>query len=82
MPRALILRPERRGKSTKPLAVSERLMISRAAVSFERGFEFVACIATIGKDMAQKREAETDGFEDIDSAVAILNVSGKAPDKH
>jgi len=55
---------------------------SPSAVGFERGFEFVAGIATVGKHMAQEREAEADGFEDIDSAVAVLNVGGMDEDEH
>ncbi len=51
------------------------------SAAFEGGFEFGACIATIGKDVTQERKSETDGFEDIDSAVAVLNVSGMDQDK-
>ncbi len=32
--------------------------------------------------MPREREAEADGFEDIDSAVAILNVSGMDENEH
>jgi hypothetical protein len=46
----------------------------------ERGFEFATSIAAIGKDLAQKWEALTDGFEHIDSAVAILNVGSMDQD--
>ena len=74
---------QRRGNRTKPFAVSDRLMISRVQLpwSLDRGFEFVAGISAIGEDMAQPREPEADGFENIDGAVAVLNVRGVDQDE-
>ena len=38
-------------------------------------------IAAIGEDMAQPREAEADGLENIGCAVAVLNVGGMDEDE-
>ena len=50
-------------------------------MAFERGFEFVAGISAIGEDMAQPWEPGADGFENIDGAVAVLNVRGVDQDE-
>ena len=44
-------------------------------MGLEHGFEFVSGIAAIGEDMAQPREPEADGFENIDCAV--VEIGGK-----
>ena len=52
-----------------------------ASMAFDAAFEFVAGISAIGEDMAQPREPEADGFENIDGAVAVLNVRGVDQDE-
>ncbi len=80
----------RRGSSTKPFAVSDRLMISivhvphalKASLSLSPALRLPArqalrmnCTA-IGKDMAQPREAVTDFLENVARAIKILNIGG------
>jgi len=48
----------------------------------DRGLEFVPGISAIGEDMAQPGEPKSDGLEDIDCAVAVLNVRGMNQDEH
>ncbi|NKJ03017.1 hypothetical protein FHW92_005128 [Novosphingobium sp. SG707] len=43
--------------------------------------EFVTGIVAISKDMAQPGKAPLHGFEDIDGAIAILNISGVHEDE-
>ena len=68
----------RRASTSKPLAVSDRLMISMVQSPWPRSadFEFVTRIATIGEDVAQPGEAMADGPEDVRGAVAILDPGG------
>ena len=50
-------------------------------MAFRRGFEFIARIAAIGEDMARPGEPESNGFENIDCAIAVLNSGGVDQDE-
>ena len=66
----------RRGRTTNPFAVSQRLMISifHSPCSAERLAQFRAGIGAIGKKMTQPGETVANGLYEIACAVAILNV--------
>ena len=55
----------RRGRTSNPFAVSERLMISSVAAVPERGLQLVLGIAAICEHMAQPRKPVPDGAEDV-----------------
>src|SRR6476660_5860034 len=73
-----------RGGTSKPCAVSERLIISIVhspiRFSLQSLLQFISAIATIGKDMAQPGIARTDRSKDAGGAIAILN-AGFVPAK-
>ena len=68
----------RRGSTSKPLAVSERVTTSivHAPNRRERAAQFRPRIATVGEDVAEPRARPADRGEDGRRAVAVLHVGG------
>ena len=66
---------QRLGKTTNPLAPSERLTISESEALdvSESLLQFPASIAAIGKELCQRGKTHRDDPDEAGSAVAILN---------
>src|SRR3954471_11156923 len=66
----------RRGNTSKPSAVSDRLMIAmvQSPCPLEGIAQFAARIAAIGEDVAQPWKPVADGLEQRRGSVAILHI--------